>query len=168
MVGLAASDIPMAPGMAGALVADIEGDVVGMILPVSSSPFTAGVATYFIPSRTLFDVSSAIISTGVSGKPWLGLIAETTSSGLVVKTVLPDSPAESAGILEGEVLLDFNAIPVTSPLSLATAVQTAEIDSLVRINGVVSGQPVLHLLRLSVPPSTGSVLDDSSTDDDDE
>ncbi|HEX6850459.1 MAG TPA: PDZ domain-containing protein [Candidatus Polarisedimenticolaceae bacterium] len=41
---------------------------------------------------------------------WSGIFAEKSDAGLVVVKVVPGSPAETAGIAKGDVLLSFNGI----------------------------------------------------------
>jgi S1-C subfamily serine protease len=50
-------------------------------------------------------------------------------TGLLITVVVPQSPAERAGILEGDVIVTINGQPFLDPLSLATYFQNNGMDS---------------------------------------
>src|SRR3990172_1096232 len=50
--------------------------------------------------------------------PRLGVVVSPADSGLRVERVLPGSPAEEAGVLEGDVIAAANGSPVPNPAQL--------------------------------------------------
>ena len=70
-------------------------------------------------------------------------------SGALVQTVLPDSPAQKAGLRRGDVVITAGETAVVDPQSLLSEVDRAEIDAPLALE-VVRNDKVLHL---SVKPA---------------
>jgi serine protease Do len=82
---------------------------------------------------------------GVFSQPLTDDLAEywkvPAKGGIVVSTVMPDSPADAAGIVPGDIIIDFNSIPVTSKMDR----EVANFTKLVRDAGVGAPVPVTLL-----------------------
>ena len=57
--------------------------------------------------------------------PRLGLLLGVENGGLVVKRIIPDSPAQKAGVLPGDLLLAVDDKPLTSPKGIHDAIKAA-------------------------------------------
>lgn len=57
--------------------------------------------------------------------PRLGLLLKVENGGLVVKRLIPGSPAQKAGVLPGDLLLAVDGKPLTSPKVIHDAIKTA-------------------------------------------
>lgn len=95
----------------GAALFDGEGRLVGIASLWVSDALNAGVAfpgNMFVPINLLKDVLPDLVQTGRRAgakRPWLGLNTEQLESHVVVSRVLPDSPAEYAGLQRGDIIL---------------------------------------------------------------
>jgi S1-C subfamily serine protease len=139
--GMIQSDAPISPGDSGGPLVNSAGQVIGMITAGDVQGFNSQTSTvnYAVPADTLVtyvnkiqshETSSEIIYgqwglLGVSvrdltpnGAAQLGL---KVTSGALVVTVTPGSPAESVGIPEGSVIVKVGDASVTSSASLGNA-----------------------------------------------
>lgn len=77
-------------------------------------------------------------------KPYLGVSAYSTDdmTGVDVEKVVPKSPAHQGGILVGDVILNFNYIPVTSFCDLKLEVEASSIGQEVPVDIIRNGKEV--------------------------
>jgi S1-C subfamily serine protease len=69
----------------------------------------------FIPIDLYRTVAAALIAGGrgsARSRPWLGLYSEELKGHVIVTRVLPESPAEAAGLSAGDVILGVDSQPV--------------------------------------------------------
>ncbi len=119
LVDLIQTDAPISPGNSGGALIDTCGHVVGVneaYIPPSSGAVSLGFAT---PSVVATDVADQLIASGKVEHPWLGIsvtdltpsIAQSlgthAKSGVVIAQVSSGSPAERAGLKEGDVITAF-------------------------------------------------------------
>lgn len=94
---------------------------------------------------------------GVLSQPLTDDLAEywnlPANGGIVVSTVMPDSPAAQAGLQPGDVIVNFNDTPITFKLDR----EVANFTKLVRDAGVGSQVPV-KILREGQPVETAVTL----------
>lgn len=95
----------------GAALFDGEGRLVGIASLWVSDALNSGVAfpgNMFVPINLLKDVLPDLVNAGRrSGRvrPWLGLNTEQLEGHVVVTRVLPDAPADLAGLKRGDIIL---------------------------------------------------------------
>ncbi len=139
------TDAAINPGNSGGPLVNASGEVIGINTLVRSGP-GAGLG-FAIPINLARDVSDQLISHGEVLHPYLGvqLIALTARiarehnldpnslfelperSGALVQSVLPDSPAEKAGLRRGDLVIEADEIVVDDPQVLLEQVDQAEI-----------------------------------------
>ena len=95
----------------GAALFDGDGRLVGIASLWVSDALDSGVAfpgNMFVPINLLKDVLDDLVRDGRrrgTPRPWLGLNSEQLDGHVVVSRVLPDSPADHAGLKRGDIIL---------------------------------------------------------------
>lgn len=112
-VNLIQTDALTGSSSTGGCILNKNGEVIGMI----TSAFTSNAEgiSFAIPSNDIKTVSASLISTGEAPKGlMIGITGTDSSHGVLVESVLEDSPAEKAGIKIGDLILKIEGTPVTS------------------------------------------------------
>jgi putative serine protease PepD len=164
------TDAAINPGNSGGPLVDSSGKVIGMNTAVASSADGTSQAQnigFAIPSNKIEKLlpglrSKSISSQSSAGTAFLGVSLLTLTSqlrseynfvptrGAVVLQVVAGSPADAAGLQQGDVITSFQGQPVTSADQLATAIQADKPGQKVRI-GLYRGSD-----RLTVTAALGT------------
>ena len=114
------TDAAINPGNSGGPLVSLEGKVVGINTAIASKSGGYMGVGFSIPSSMVRVVTDSIISNGKVQRGWLGAaIQDVTddlassfgyggSEGVLIGDVVPDSPAESAGLQSGDIILEFD------------------------------------------------------------
>jgi S1-C subfamily serine protease len=154
------TDAALNPGNSGGPLVTSRGDVVG----VNTAVILGGQGIAFaVPSATATRVISALLRFGRVRRSWLGVAGQDTAiarrvvrayglgseRGLGVTTVSDNSPAARAGILPGDVIVDFDGTPVAGADDLHRLLTEDRIDRTVLLRLLRAGDD----RRLEVVPS---------------
>jgi putative serine protease PepD len=143
LTNLFQTDAAINPGNSGGPLVDSSGHVIGMNTAVASSADGTSQAQdigFAIPSNRIEKLLPALRSKSIgiqtaSGTGFLGVSLETLTpqlrseynfvptEGAVVLQVQPGSPADAAGLEQGDVITSFQGHPVTSADQLADDIQ---------------------------------------------
>ncbi len=130
------TDASINPGNSGGPLLNIYGEVVGINTAIVASGQGIGFA---IPINLARQIAEQLLTTGEVTRGWLGVtmqpldpaLAEAFGldkvSGALVTRVLPDTPAERAGIQRGDVLLTFAGKAVRGVRELQLQVASAPV-----------------------------------------
>ena len=141
------TDAPINPGNSGGILIDVSGQVLGVTsaieLPVRAN---AGVG-FAIPSAIVNNVVPALIKDGKYVHSWLGISGtsltpdlakamnlDTTQRGALVEEVMPNSPAEKAGLRGSNQQTTIDGQPVNVGGDVVTAIdnqQVLQMDDLI-------------------------------------
>ncbi len=110
---------PAHPQWGGAALLDAQGDLIGIgSLLVEQKVGDESLQTnMFVPTDLLGPIFNAMLKTGRSQhppRPWLGLYAQEHENGVLVGTLVPDGPAEDAGVRVGDLVISVGATRVQS------------------------------------------------------
>src|SRR5581483_686549 len=131
-------DAPINPGNSGGPVADRQGRVFGIADSIiTQTGDNAGVG-FLIP----IDLAKAVADKIVAGQPvefaFLGVSTDTTSNsvvgdGAVVVEVTSNSPAERAGLQQGDKIVAVDSSPVRDPIELGARIRSHQPGDVVRL-----------------------------------
>jgi S1-C subfamily serine protease len=118
---LVQTDAAINPGNSGGPLVNLEGEVVAINTAII--PFAQGIG-FAIPVNSAKACTGEMITTGVSERPWLGVIGLSLTDGIaryynlpvdrgvLVSKVVEDSPADRSGIVAGDIILRLDSAPV--------------------------------------------------------
>jgi putative serine protease PepD len=136
-VAMIQTDAPINPGNSGGALADIEGRVIGMNTSIRTDGTNGNQGVGFaVPAETLELVAQRIVNGESLETGFLGVEGVTPTdghAGALVTGVRPDTPAEAAGLQEGDLVVEFGGVPVTGIEPLAAQVQLQTPGSVVDV-----------------------------------
>jgi putative serine protease PepD len=147
------TDAAINPGNSGGALVDAKGNLIGINVAIasagSSSSGTAGNigVGFAIPSNVAQRVSQEIIDNGTATHGLLGAnvqpatsIEGATTTGAYLKDVTAGGAAAAAGLQAGDVVTEFNGVPVTDAIDLTAQVRAAAAGSTATVTYVRDGQ----------------------------
>jgi putative serine protease PepD len=128
------TDAAINPGNSGGPLVNLQGQVVG----VNSAIATTGGATqgeagnigvgFAIPIEQVKVTADQILRTGEARYPVIGAKVVTggtdTGKGAEISEVLPDTPADQAGLEKGDVVTEIDGVRVTDGIALIVAIRS--------------------------------------------
>ena len=144
------TDAAVNPGNSGGPLVNIQGNIVGINTAIVG-PSYQGIS-FAIPSTVAKDVYERLRATGRVARGWLGVaLQELTpelakefglprAHGVLIGGVVPDSPAERAQIVQGDVITAWNGQAVDDPTSLSRLVAATKIGSRAKVKLIRDGQ----------------------------
>lgn len=118
------TDAAINPGNSGGPLLSARGELIGVNTAIASGDGSFDGVGYAVPANTVARVVPALIADGRYEHPWLGIgmfaltpdVAESFSiavpQGVLVTRVVPNSPAEKAGLRVGENTVDYAGEPL--------------------------------------------------------
>lgn len=146
------TDVAINPGNSGGPLFNLDGEVVG----INSQIFTRSGGfmglSFAIPIDVALDVVEQLKDKGSVSRGWLGVLIQRVNrdlaesfgldrpSGALVLQVYSDSPAESAGLREGDIIIEFNGMKIDLSADLPHVVGRTKADTKANIVIVREGK----------------------------
>ena len=176
------TDAPINPGNSGGVLVDVKGQVLGVTSAIESPVRASAGIGFAIPSEIVKNVVPALIKDGKYVHTWLGisgvsLVPELSTAmnldanqhGALVEEVIPNSPAEKAGLqgstqdvtiegqtatVGGDVITAIDNQPVTSMDDLiAYLASSTKVDQTVSLTILRNGKEQKVDVTLAARPS---------------
>lgn len=141
--GLLQTDAAVNPGNSGGPLADLEGRIIG--ITTLMIPYAQGMG-FAIPINTVKKIAHEILQSGRVSRRWIGIsgidvspqLARRynlqTETGFLVAEVIPRSPADYAGLRNGDVIVGADGAEVKHTKDLLLAIWKANVGGKVRLD----------------------------------
>ncbi|MCS6893697.1 MAG: trypsin-like peptidase domain-containing protein [Deltaproteobacteria bacterium] len=161
LVSMIQTDAAINPGSSGGPLFDLSGRVVGVNTQILSKTGMFGGISFAVPIDDVKRVIPDILRFGRVRKPFIGWILQNTKWGVAVRRVLPDSPADEAGLRpmekvhrysrgfeivldpeQSDYIIEFDGKPVKDAQELVAEIQKSDIS-----------KPLSFLVRSGLNPN---------------
>ncbi len=141
--GLLQTDAAVNPGNSGGPLADLGGRVIG--ITTMMIPYAQGMG-FAIPVNTVKKIAEEILQSGRVNRRWIGISGIDVNpqlarrydlqseSGFLVAEVVPRSPAEHAGLRNGDVVTGADGVEVKHTKDLLLAISKASPGGKLRLD----------------------------------
>jgi len=157
------TDAPIAPGSSGGALLDEAGAVIGITTAIGVTEVGAEGLGFATPIDVARSVADDIIETGKARHPWLGVsgtylddVSESQlglDGGARVSEVIEGSPADEAGIRDGDVIVGIDNETVDSMAELVVLLRRFRPGYLVHITYMRDGEQHVAEIRLGELPA---------------
>jgi serine protease Do len=136
------TDAPINPGNSGGPLIDMKGEVIGINSAIIASGQGIGFA---IPSNLAKNVASQLREKGKVVRGWIGVTIQSVTpeiaqsfglkeaKGALVADVVPEGPAQKAGIKRGDVIIAFNGNNIKNSTDLPRIVAETPVGKTVDV-----------------------------------
>ncbi len=154
------TDVAINPGNSGGPLINMEGEVIGINSQIYSQTGGYMGLSFAIPIDVAMNVVEQLKATGHVARGWLGVLIQDVTRdlaesfgmdrprGALVAKVLPDSPAEKAGIQVGDVIVAFDGRDILRSSDLPPLVGMTAPGTEVKVKVIREGRK--RTLRVKV------------------
>jgi serine protease Do len=158
------TDVAINPGNSGGPLFNQDGEVVGVNSQIYSRTGGYMGLSFSIPIEVAMDVVDQLKTNGKVSRGWLGVLIQDVTlelaesfgmkkpRGALVAKVLPDSPAQAAGIKVGDVIVKFNGNDVTNSAGLPPIVGSTKVGVKIPVEVVRDAKTVVVQVTLGELP----------------
>ena len=156
------TDAAINPGNSGGPLLNLNGEVIGINTAVSSQGQGIGFA---IPINEVKGIVDDLKTKGEIIQPWLGISVGKISpqiqeyfnldsnEGAIILDVLPDSPAEKAGLKTYDIIKEIDQEIIKNPDDVVNKVNEKNIDERILIRVLRDGESELIFARIGKKPN---------------
>lgn len=158
---LVQTDASINPGNSGGPLVDATGKVIAINTAII--PFAQGIG-FAIPVNSAKACTNQIVVEGGARRPWLGVVGLTLTPeigryyglpvdhGVLVSKVAEGSPAEAAGMAEGDIILEIDDKATGRIEDLVDEIHNRRVGDVIRVVASRNGREHFFELKLSEAP----------------
>ena len=158
---LVQTDASINPGNSGGPLVDLEGKVVAISTAII--PFAQGIG-FAIPINSAKTCTNDMTTEGMTRRPWLGVIGLSITSeiaryyglpvnrGVLVTKVAEGSPADEAGMADGDIILEIDGVETSGIEDLEKEIRKKKTGEQVRIFAIRNRREHIFETKLSETP----------------
>ncbi len=158
------TDAAINPGNSGGALVNMRGELVGINTAiVSRSGGSQGIG-FAIPSNMARRIMEMLKEHGKVQRAWLGVLVQPVDKamadalgldsvqGVLVSSVEDDTPAQEAGVQEGDIILKVDGKPVNSVSRLRNIISLAGVGTKVKLDILRDGKRITKTVKLGELP----------------
>tara|TARA_B100000700_G_scaffold275607_1_gene321556 strand:+ start:145 stop:1554 length:1410 start_codon:yes stop_codon:yes gene_type:complete len=138
------TDASINQGNSGGPLFNLDGDVIGINTAILGQSGSIGIG-FAIPSNSAKRVIDQLIKFGETKRGWLGVRIQVVTKeigeiekldkprGALVASVAEGSPSDKAGIKAGDIILEFNGVPINEMRELPKIVAETDVGKVVDV-----------------------------------
>jgi serine protease Do len=146
------TDAAINPGNSGGPLVTLRGEVVGINTAIATRTGGNNGVGFAIPIDMAHNIMDSLVKDGHVTRGWLGVSMQPlsddlarsfgykSSDGVLMGEILPDSPAEKAGIRKGDIVVTFGGTKIKDMQQLRNAVAAAQPGAKVPVEVFRDGQ----------------------------
>jgi serine protease Do len=158
------TDVAINPGNSGGPLFNLDGEVVGINSQIYSRTGGFMGLSFAIPIEVAMNVADQLRETGKVSRGWLGVLIQDVTRelaesfgmdqprGALVARVIPESPADKAGIRVGDIIVEFNGRRVIRSSALPPMVGASPVEKLSEIVVLRNGERVSMRVNIGELP----------------
>ncbi len=170
------TDVAINPGNSGGPLFNMKGEVIGVNSQIYSRSGGYMGLSFSIPMDVAMNVVEQIKNKGSVSRGWLGVqiqdvtreLAESFGMdrphGALVAKVIKDSPAEKAGLLIGDVIVEFNGRVVETSGELPPVVGMSSVDDKVKVKVFRGGRKQTIKVVIGLLPNNAVLAEAEETE----
>lgn len=163
------TDVAINPGNSGGPLFNLKGEVVGINSQIFSRTGGFMGLSFAIPVDVALNVTEQLKTKGRVSRGWLGILIQdvtsdlaesfgmTSPEGALVAKILPNSPAEKAGMQVGDVVVKFDSKEVIQSSDLPKLVGSSKIGMEIPTSIIRKGAPLTLLTTIEELPKEEEV-----------
>lgn len=158
------TDAAINPGNSGGALINAYGELIGINTAIFSRSGGSHGIGFAIPVGVASDIMTQIIENGAVVRGWLGVEAQNVppelastfglneARGVLISGVMQDGPADLAGIIPGDILLEIEDRPVIDAIGALTLIARQQPGERVNIEGLRDGEDFAVQVEVSQRP----------------
>jgi S1-C subfamily serine protease len=155
------TDAAINPGNSGGPLVDLEGKIIAINTAII--PYAQGIG-FAIPINSAKTCTNGIVTEGIMKRPRLGIIGLSLTydiaryyklpvdHGVLVTKVSQGSPAEAAGLAEGDIILSLSNVEIRTIEDLVGQIHKRKVDESIRIFALRNSREIYFDLILKETP----------------
>ena len=172
------TDAAINPGNSGGPLVNLDGDVIGINVAIFSTTGGYQGIGFAVPSNA----ARAILSDLIQGKKilygWLGVNVQDLSEelakyfgaenreGTVIAQVMPNSPAQKAGLKDGDIIKSLDGKPIKDVRDLSSQVSKMSVGKKIPVGIIRDRRAETVTLRIGERPSSDESKSSASEEED--
>ena len=160
-------DAAINPGNSGGALVNLNGELIGINTAIATGGYersNRGVG-FAIPTNMVYKVMNDLIDRGYVVRGWLGVAIQEiddsyakalgldTRDGALISNVANASPADNAGLITGDVILEFNDVSINNSSHLKNVVSSSEPGKRYKVDIIRDGRRKSIYVKLGELPN---------------